>query len=91
MQVDDPTPGRLIKAPENFIDPAGVRAVFSEAKFARAVWGFVRGALAGDYVMESWPGFWREVRLTRRKLAEKLIRRVAKAAPPTPWPGRKEP
>ncbi|MBL0087386.1 MAG: sulfite dehydrogenase [Ideonella sp.] len=44
VQVDDPTPGRLIKAPENFIDPAGVRAVFSEAKQGRR--DFIRRAFA---------------------------------------------
>jgi sulfane dehydrogenase subunit SoxC len=37
-------PGRLVKAPENFIGPAGVRRVFSEAKAGRR--DFVRGAFA---------------------------------------------
>ncbi|QTD46211.1 sulfite dehydrogenase [Ottowia testudinis] len=36
--------GRLIKAPENFIGPAGVRAVFAEAKRGRR--DFIRGAFA---------------------------------------------
>ena len=36
--------GRLVKAPENFIDPAGVRKVFSEAKEGRR--DFIRGAFA---------------------------------------------
>ena len=36
--------GRLIKAPENFITPEGVRTVFSEAKAGRR--DFVRGAFA---------------------------------------------
>jgi sulfane dehydrogenase subunit SoxC len=37
--------GRLIKAPENFLDPAGVRAVFQEAKAGRR--DFIRRAFAG--------------------------------------------
>jgi sulfane dehydrogenase subunit SoxC len=36
--------GRLIKAPENFLDPAGVRQVFSEAKKGRR--DFIRNAFA---------------------------------------------
>ncbi len=36
--------GRLVKAPENFIDPAGVRRVFSEAKAGRR--DFLRSAFA---------------------------------------------
>jgi sulfane dehydrogenase subunit SoxC len=36
--------GRLLKAPENFIDPAGVRQVFSEAKEGRR--DFLRSAFA---------------------------------------------
>jgi sulfane dehydrogenase subunit SoxC len=44
--VDGPNPGsgRLIKAPENFIDPAGVRRVFQEAKAGRR--DFIRNAFA---------------------------------------------
>jgi sulfane dehydrogenase subunit SoxC len=34
--------GRLLKAPENFLDPAGVRRVFTEAKAGRR--GFIRSA-----------------------------------------------
>jgi sulfane dehydrogenase subunit SoxC len=37
--------GRLIKAPENFIDPAGVRTVFRQAKEGRR--DFIRQAFAG--------------------------------------------
>src|SRR6478609_6958000 len=37
-------PGRLLKAPENFIDPAGVRRVFAEAKEGRR--DFLRSAFA---------------------------------------------
>ena len=37
--------GRLLKAPENFIDPAGVRTVFTEAKSGRR--DFIRRAFAG--------------------------------------------
>lgn len=38
------TSGRLVKAPESFIDPAGVRKVFAEAKEGRR--DFLRGAFA---------------------------------------------
>lgn len=38
------TPGRLLKAPENFIAPAGVRQVFAEAKEGRR--DFLRSAFA---------------------------------------------
>jgi sulfane dehydrogenase subunit SoxC len=41
--LDHPS-GRLIKAPENFLSPEGVRTVFSEAKTGRR--SFVRGAFA---------------------------------------------
>jgi len=37
-------PGRLQRAPENFIDPAGVRRVFAEARSGRR--DFLRGVLA---------------------------------------------
>ena len=43
MTFDRPS-GRLLKAPENFIDPAGVRQVFAEAKEGRR--DFLRGAFA---------------------------------------------
>ena len=43
--VDPQSPGRLRKAPENFIDAAGVRQVFSEARAGRR--DFVRQAFAG--------------------------------------------
>ncbi len=42
--MQNPSPGRLKKAPENFIGPEGVRTVFSEAKAGRR--DFVRGAFA---------------------------------------------
>ena len=44
MSSQDQPSGRLIKAPENFISPAGVRQVFGEAKAGRR--DFVRGAFA---------------------------------------------
>ena len=44
MSSQDHPSGRVIKAPENFIGPEGVRTVFSEAKAARR--SFVRGAFA---------------------------------------------
>lgn len=40
----DRTPGRLVKAPENFIDAQGVRRVFAEAKEGRR--DFLRSAFA---------------------------------------------
>ncbi|MDM4765649.1 sulfite dehydrogenase [Pelomonas sp. SE-A7] len=44
-QADKPgVPGRLIKAPENFIDAAGIRQVFAEAKAGRR--SFLRNAFA---------------------------------------------
>jgi len=45
VPLDDRTPGRLQKAPENFIDAAGVRTVFAEAKAGRR--DFIRRALVG--------------------------------------------
>ncbi|MEH0164604.1 sulfite dehydrogenase [Roseateles microcysteis] len=48
MSTDDKsgaaTPGRLIKAPENFLDRDGIRQVFAEAKAGRR--GFIRSAFA---------------------------------------------
>ena len=44
MTTDPRTRGRLLKAPENFIDPAGVCSVFAEAKKGRR--NFVRSAFA---------------------------------------------
>jgi sulfane dehydrogenase subunit SoxC len=47
----NPMTGRLRKAPENFIDPAGVRQVFAEAKDGRR--DFLRGAFAAAVVATS--------------------------------------
>jgi sulfane dehydrogenase subunit SoxC len=44
VSVDDKPAGRLIKAPENFLDAAGVRQVFVEGKAGRR--GFIRQAFA---------------------------------------------
>lgn len=44
MDRDKQTSGRLIKAPENFLDPQGVRQVFAEAKAGRR--DFIRSAFA---------------------------------------------
>ena len=44
MSFQEHRSGRLIKAPENFIDADGVRTVFHEAKTGRR--DFVRGAFA---------------------------------------------
>jgi O-antigen biosynthesis protein len=82
-------PRQLLRSKRVFLNKidenSGPIAVYNDLKFARAVWSFVRPALAGDYVMESWPDFWREVRKTRRKLSDKMIRRLAKAETPTSW------
>jgi sulfane dehydrogenase subunit SoxC len=39
-----PSPGRIIKAPENFLDPAGIRTVHGQAKAGRR--DFIRNAFA---------------------------------------------
>ncbi|MEO6003592.1 MAG: glycosyltransferase [Opitutus sp.] len=82
-------PRQLLRSKRVFLNKidenSGPIAVYNDVKFARAVWAFVRGALAGDYVMESWPAFWSEVRKTRQKLAEKMIRRAAKTEAPVSW------
>jgi len=44
VNSDDKPSGRLIKAPENFLDPAGIRQVFAEAKNGRR--DFMRKAFA---------------------------------------------
>jgi GT2 family glycosyltransferase/glycosyltransferase involved in cell wall biosynthesis len=79
-------PRQLLRSKRVFLNKidenSGPIAIYSPLKFARAVWGFVRGALAGEYVMESWPEFWTEVRKTRRKLAEKMIHRSVRAEAP---------
>ena len=44
MRTDHPTAGRLVKAPENFLDADGVRRVFDEARTGRR--DFIRRAFA---------------------------------------------
>lgn len=44
MSLDERMPGRLIKAPENFLDAQGVRQVFAESRQGRR--GFLRSAFA---------------------------------------------
>ena len=44
MAAHDPRPGRLLKASENFVDAAGVRTVFEQARSGRR--DFLRHALA---------------------------------------------
>ena len=44
MSVTDPRAGRLVKAPENFLSPDGVRTVFREGKAGRR--DFIRSAFA---------------------------------------------
>jgi GT2 family glycosyltransferase/glycosyltransferase involved in cell wall biosynthesis len=82
-------PRQLFRAKRLFLNKidenTGPIPVFSEYNFARTVWAFVRGALSGDFRMESWTGFWTEAKKTREKLAEKMIRQSARPAAPTPW------
>ena len=44
MKSTQPDSGRLQKAPENFLDPQGIKTVFAEAKNGRR--GFIRQAFA---------------------------------------------
>ena len=44
MNSQSRTPGRLLKAPEHFLDPAGVRQVFAEGKRGRR--DFIRSSFA---------------------------------------------
>ncbi|MEO7599779.1 MAG: glycosyltransferase [Opitutus sp.] len=82
-------PRQLLRSKRVFLNKidenSGPIAVYHEIKFARAVWAFTRGAMRGDFVMESWSGFWQEVGKTRRKLADKMIRRAAKLEAPKSW------
>ena len=45
METRTPVPGRLVKAPESFLDPAGIRQVFAEGRQGRR--DFIRGAFSG--------------------------------------------
>ncbi len=58
--------------------------VFSNLRFGRVAWAFVQGILTGGYGVENWSGFWRELRATRRKLAENLIPENARAPAAAP-------
>ena len=44
MNTNDVSAGRLVRAPEGFLGPEGIRTVFSQAKAGRR--DFIRGALA---------------------------------------------
>ena len=44
MTDPHPSPGRIIKAPENFLDAAGIRTVHGQAKAGRR--DFIRNAFA---------------------------------------------
>lgn len=54
---------------------SGPIPVFDELLFARTVWCLVVTTIRSGASVESWPDFWREVKLTRSRLAENLIRR----------------
>ena len=66
--------------------------IYSHFKFAHVVWSFVRGAIAGQYEVESWRDLWKAIKNTRTKLADKLIRgrKPTAAEMNTPW-SAKEP
>ena len=53
MNFQNEPSGRLIKAPENFLDPAGVRQVFAEAKKGRR--DFIRNAFAAAGAVAAAP------------------------------------
>ncbi len=53
MNFEDKSPGRLIKAPENFIDATGVRRVFAEARHGRR--DFLRGVIAATSTIVAAP------------------------------------
>ena len=53
MSASDPSAGRLIKAPENFLDADGVKTVFREAKAGRR--DFIRNAFAGAVASAAAP------------------------------------
>jgi GT2 family glycosyltransferase/glycosyltransferase involved in cell wall biosynthesis len=77
---------RLFRAKRLFLNKidehTGPIPVFSNLRFARVVWALGTGVLTGGYHAESWPGFWREVRATRRKLVENLIHESTKSSAP---------
>lgn len=45
METHTPASGRLVKAPENFLDPDGIREVFAQGRRGRR--DFIRGAFSG--------------------------------------------
>ncbi|MBU1357715.1 MAG: sulfite dehydrogenase [Gammaproteobacteria bacterium] len=53
MKTDTPQPGRLVKAPESFLDASGVRQVFAEGKAGRR--DFIRNAFAAAGVAAATP------------------------------------
>jgi GT2 family glycosyltransferase/glycosyltransferase involved in cell wall biosynthesis len=76
--VDYPdAPRQLLRSRRLFINKldenSGPIPIFSEVKFAQVAWRFLREISAGHYTVESWWGWWRAIRSTRRKLAEKMI------------------
>ena len=56
MNSDSKPAGRLLKAPENFLDPSGVRQVFAEAKAGRR--SFIRNAFAAASGAVAAPMAW---------------------------------
>ena len=61
MTTDPRSRGRLLKAPENFIGPDGVRSVFAEAKDGRR--NFVRSAFAAALASTTAPAAWSQAAL----------------------------
>ncbi len=95
--VDYPDqPRQLLRSKRLFInhldENSGPIPYYSHLKFIRVMTAMVRQILRGRYELESWVDFWRAVRTTRVKLANKMVRggKASTPPPPTPWE-REEP
>lgn len=90
-------PRQLIRSKRIFLNKidenTGPIPYYSHVKFMRLVAIFLRELWRGNYELESWSDFWKAVRKTRLKLAEKLISGGKKANLPLPPPAweRREP
>ncbi len=83
-------PRALLRSKRIFLNKidenSGPIAVYNHLSFARVTWAFVSAIMAGKYAIESWGELWTEIRKTRLKLVEKLMRGIpSKPATPTPW------
>ena len=95
--VDYPDqPRQLLRSKRLFInhldENSGPIPYYSHFKFVRVMAGLARQIISGGYELESWGDFWKAVRATRSKLADKMIRggKASAPPPPTPWE-KKEP